>query len=59
MQLTVSINKMYEDTMQRLESALSAVCNDFRPDHYTKVQCVQRQGLPRCQGTKMPRAEGG
>lgn len=37
LQLTVSINRMYEDTTQRLESALAAVCNDFRPSHYTKV----------------------
>jgi hypothetical protein len=40
MQLTVSINRMYEDTTQRLEAALAVVCNDFRPDHYSKVSQV-------------------
>lgn len=37
LQLTATINRLYSDTMQRLEGALAAVCADFRPSHYTKV----------------------
>ena len=36
-QLTVTINRLYAETTQRLETALAAVCADFRPSHYTKV----------------------
>ena len=37
LQLTVTINRLYAETMERLESAMAAVCSDFRPSHYTKV----------------------
>jgi hypothetical protein len=37
LQLTVTINRLYSETQDRLESALAAVCSDFRPSHYAKV----------------------
>ena len=33
----MTINRLYAETTQRLETALAAVCADFRPSHYTKV----------------------
>jgi len=33
----VTINRLYTETMERLEGALAAVCADFRPSHYTRV----------------------
>ncbi|KAK9823710.1 hypothetical protein WJX72_004829 [[Myrmecia] bisecta] len=35
--LNLTVNKLYEDTIHRLESALQAVCADFKPEAYTKV----------------------
>lgn len=36
-QLTVTCNRLYAETTQRLEGALAAACGDFRPAHYTRV----------------------
>ena len=36
-QLNDTINQLYQDTISRLEGALQAVCNDFRPEQYAKV----------------------
>ena len=39
-QLNDTINQLYQDTISRLEGALQAVCNDFRPDQYAKVSLL-------------------
>lgn len=36
-QLNVTINQLYQETTQRLERALEAVCGDFKSDYYGKV----------------------
>ncbi|KAK9817254.1 hypothetical protein WJX72_011915 [[Myrmecia] bisecta] len=36
-QTNITINRLYEETTQRLENALQAVCTEFRPDQFCKV----------------------
>ena len=36
-QTNITINRLYEETTQRLETALQAVCTEFRPDRFCKV----------------------
>ena len=42
-QLNATINQLYEETIQRLESALQSVCNDFHSKPYLKVSGAQKQ----------------
>ena len=36
--LEVAVRRLFEDTVQRLEHALHAVCSDFNGDRYGKVR---------------------
>ena len=36
--LEVAVRRLFEDTVQRLEHALHAVCSDFHGDRYGKVR---------------------
>ena len=39
--LAESVNALYEETIDRLESALQACCADFKPDTLSKVSLVE------------------
>jgi hypothetical protein len=45
--LLASVDELYVETTQRLEEALRAVCNDFRPEQYAKVHAWRPCGCLR------------